>query len=1062
MKGSSLGGRASAIFLLLAGSSLLLLQRRTTILSEEAKTKQTRREGDTLSHIGVCAQERAQSRRGENRGEGKVVMEVGGGHLHPVQVNDKEKKHEKRLDEPGVTLVLLVPAVSTSKGGRETESTPRSPLNPTTPAGYKNPRPPTEKPSVAVSLHPINMEARSRIPRVQPIFVYKGDRDLSSPAADAARLRLDTQTRQFYDFFYEIYQRGRIVPTFRQTLTQEQSQYLIFVRQLSDWMDSDDSVAFQQEVDIYKFISFDLEQIKPNKAAVERVPLFKRRRTDQDRCVYAIFGTITGRVVIFDLESCFGGPVMPDDPLVTVPPEFVAWIKSPDVIVAGSGVDRDLEEAGIEAQKVVNMQTVFSRHLVARENNGPLIDLGSNRRSGLGIQAYYAKDLDYKPMTAKKYIDAYGPHRYRDERGRLRWPAWRHHDTLYRWPKDEHGNLRPESFFYMWHDGSCPASVVAKIFLDSCQREPVVARQQSVAELLDAWLGPDYLRVGGLEVLHIDEPALEEELWEPQEGAEVEVKQEVPPVQEQVSLNRVEKESTVTVNAVFCYRNWRRVRSRTRRSKWSTSSPQLKSSGRGSRGKGPSSPTGTGGESAKTPTSQTQVWQGSACTARRGSTRTNTRAGPSCARRRWRTIPRPTSVPIRGALTRKRTGRLPVGCFIIAAGSVTTEGTTRTSGAGSGRTRSGPGPRRTSRPTPTRGCSPYREGGMSAGAGGVICVGHRFPTSLPIRRCWTWTSRRWTRSWGFDRGSPGKTAPGPPTSGTPSGAGDITPEALEVRAEREEGSEKRVKRKKREVTAPSEKEKRNLVTRVYREIAFSYVCCDWYLVFIDRAVFYSEYIRILLQGLSQSSLVITRVLLIPVACFKEQFGLSSSRDREYLVFSSLRLVSNSNNRSSCRGSGDQQLRSSSQSVPQSLVISYTEKHFWKRKVVTFGTQLACYSCLKHRRAINKVCTVQPKLGEPGWCMTLLHEQQLNNKQQARRMYCGWRCQTCGRNLGCRSSLGRSSPASGTCRALTRGVWRQDLLVSPNRLDLQVCLRGSTREEERIKEETLLAQLEVRS
>ncbi len=449
-------------------------------------------------------------------------------------------------------------------------------LNPSTPSHYKN----AGRLRLAISVLPHfpepTMAHASRIPRVVPLFEYKGDRSLSSPAAHAARLRLDSHTVQFYDFFYEVYQRGRIIPTFRQSLSQEQSQYLIFVKTLSDWTDSDDAVTFQQEVDLYKFLTFDLEQIKPDREATERVPLFKRRRIDQDRHVYAVFGTITGRVVIFDLEECYNGPVDKDDPLATVPPEFRAWIKSPEVIIAGSGVDKDLEEAGLEAHKVLNMQDVFARHLVARDDSGPLIDMGNNRRSGLGIQAYYAKDMDYKPMTARRYTESYGGHRYRDDGGRLKWPAWRHHDHLYRWYKDRQGNLRDESLFYMWHDGSCPASVVSKIFLDTCQRHPVVVREANVAEFLDTMLGPDYKRVGGLEILHIDAPELEQEFGE-EPGPAGEPAPEVQPKMEpELEEGEVQDEDVQVVDiqppekilregkpregTVFAYWDWRRER----------------------------------------------------------------------------------------------------------------------------------------------------------------------------------------------------------------------------------------------------------------------------------------------------------------------------------------------------------------------------------------------------------------------------------------------------------------------------------------------------------------------
>ena len=351
-----------------------------------------------------------------------------------------------------------------------------------------------------------------KIPKITPTFCYVGDRDLNSLAANAARLRLDSHTVQFYDFYNEIYQRGRVVPTFRQELSQAQERYLILVSNITDWIDSDDAVAFQQEVDLYGFMSFDLERYQVDKDAVGRVPLFKRRRVYQDRTVYAVFGTLTGRVAIFDLESCYGGPVRPEDPLETLPSEFKAWIRSPDVILAGSGIDGDILETGLDAQKVLNTQDLFAKHMSSTEGSPPLINVGSTRRSGMGIQAYYAKGVDYKPMAARKFVTDYGMHKYRDNNGRLKWPAWRHHDFLYKWYKNKEGQLRSESLFYMWHDGSTPSSLVAKIFLDSCQRTPILVREAKVAEHLQNFLGPNFQRVGAPDVLHIDAPELVREL----------------------------------------------------------------------------------------------------------------------------------------------------------------------------------------------------------------------------------------------------------------------------------------------------------------------------------------------------------------------------------------------------------------------------------------------------------------------------------------------------------------------------------------------------------------------
>lgn len=61
----------------------------------------------------------------------------------------------------------------------------------------------------------------------------------------------------------------------------------------------------------------------------------------------------------------------------------------------------------------------FAEHAV---DNRVLINLrGRGNRFGLGIQAFYAKGEDYKPMKKGAYVEWYGEHQYKNA-GRSQWP----------------------------------------------------------------------------------------------------------------------------------------------------------------------------------------------------------------------------------------------------------------------------------------------------------------------------------------------------------------------------------------------------------------------------------------------------------------------------------------------------------------------------------------------------------------------------------------------------------------------------------------------------------------
>ncbi len=341
-----------------------------------------------------------------------------------------------------------------------------------------------------------------------PRFQYYGDRDYSSPAAKKARLQLDPNTRSFYNIFWDAYQNLRIQPPFRTTLTQEQQTLCTVVTNLSEW----DTIAheFQLEVETYQFLSFDIEELDVISAFDPGPSCHKTPATVRRKVVYALFSTLLGKTVIFDLEEMFGGPVPVANPLEPVPPEFTSWIRSREIIIAGSAIHKDLATLGLEGRSLCDTGRVFEGAMMSPNGNPPLIELSTNTRTGLGIQAFYSKGIDYKPMGQKDFIINYGAHRYYDEKGNRRWPAWRDPRVMYKWVKRE-GKLRDFHLFYMLHDSTTPAALMAKLFLDFCHKGGKVSCK-TIAEYLHESLGPMLGSTMPEEVLELAAPELESEL----------------------------------------------------------------------------------------------------------------------------------------------------------------------------------------------------------------------------------------------------------------------------------------------------------------------------------------------------------------------------------------------------------------------------------------------------------------------------------------------------------------------------------------------------------------------
>ncbi len=298
---------------------------------------------------------------------------------------------------------------------------------------------------------------------VAPIYSQKGERKLDSPAVQSARRNLSPDVREVFDFFVDILSRSEI-RSFEHELTSAQKAECTLVTDMIDWdLVSDD---FENEVNTYKFLTFDLEKFMPS-PTTGRIPKIQKGPHERTRVMYAHFATITGKTVIFDLEALGGEPVPHNDPLESLPPEFRSWIASQEILVVGSSVRDDVLDANWQGNKLVNTIEVFQKAMAPQGNDPPLVDIGSRSKPGLGAQSFYAKSFNFKPMKRAEFEKLYGEHQYVDQNGYKRWPRCRNKFFLYKWPKQE-GRLIKECIYYMYHDATTPVALVARLFVDRC------------------------------------------------------------------------------------------------------------------------------------------------------------------------------------------------------------------------------------------------------------------------------------------------------------------------------------------------------------------------------------------------------------------------------------------------------------------------------------------------------------------------------------------------------------------------------------------------------------------
>ncbi len=136
------------------------------------------------------------------------------------------------------------------------------------------------------------------------------------------------------------------------------------------------------------------------------------------------------------------------------------------------------------------MRNVFSYYRELRFEGRPIIDIGNTNKTGLGIQAFYSKGVDFKPLPRHKHVELYGEPGYKTFHGNKTWPDFKHW-SIYKWKRDETGAISTGGRFYCYHDCTESQSCISSIFLDLAAGPGVVVGGScSVADAIHAVLQP--------------------------------------------------------------------------------------------------------------------------------------------------------------------------------------------------------------------------------------------------------------------------------------------------------------------------------------------------------------------------------------------------------------------------------------------------------------------------------------------------------------------------------------------------------------------------------------------
>ncbi len=269
-----------------------------------------------------------------------------------------------------------------------------------------------------------------------------------------------------------------IVPAYRTTLSPWQLENFAVITDRRQWDRIGFAKTFAREVEEYKFLTFDLERRH-------------NEETEATRTVLAHFATASGKSTMFDLEQMAGSDDWDEEMVLRdIPPLFRQWMRSEKIYTVGSAIGGDEERIGFRLGRKVDMRDVFLHYRAVLHEGKPIIDIGETTKCGFGVQAWYSKGMDYRPMTIKKHTALYGTHEYRTLKGGRYWPDFKHW-SIYRWKRDEFGSIALPGKFYNFHDATCAPSCISTIFLDMAAGPSIrVQGSCSVADEIEAVLEP--------------------------------------------------------------------------------------------------------------------------------------------------------------------------------------------------------------------------------------------------------------------------------------------------------------------------------------------------------------------------------------------------------------------------------------------------------------------------------------------------------------------------------------------------------------------------------------------
>ncbi len=326
--------------------------------------------------------------------------------------------------------------------------------------------------------------------------------------------------RDLVKFFCDTRENLSIFPAYRTTLSPWQRENFAVIVDKQQWSRTSFAQTFAREVEDYKLISFDLE-------------MRRDEETEETRSVLAHFATASGRTAMFDLEQIAGGDYLDESMVLRdIPPIFRQWMRSEKIYTIGSAIGGDAKRIGFKLGRQVDMRDVFIYYRQKKFEGRPIIDIGETTKCGFGVQAWYSKGMDYKPLTMKRHEALYGPHGYKTMKGTRTWPDFKHW-SIYRWKRDEQGGISLPGRFYNFHDANTGQACIASIFLDMAAGPSIrVGGECKVADAIESVLEP---------VLQSKAPAAEQEL---EEGELVEEAEQIPSGQSSARSGTITVSST--------------------------------------------------------------------------------------------------------------------------------------------------------------------------------------------------------------------------------------------------------------------------------------------------------------------------------------------------------------------------------------------------------------------------------------------------------------------------------------------------------------------------------------